>query len=318
MVKKDNIFQYATKELTQDAFLRWLLENHNSDYEDVRYMSNHLIGSIIGQASNQSLNIEYVETRSQERKIDILAFMKINQEKYLIAIEDKTDSHEHDGQLDTYRNYLESKYSNYKKYYIFYKTTPVFDDEISFIMSRGWLVYDINHINKLFNDSKIIIKHYLLKSYIEHIKSLHRSFVGDLPIDIREWNIKHWQNYSLKKNISLPDDVECKIGNYRNQYIMFSYNYKNQWENLPYIEFTSRDVSNNRFNMKVLTYHIDEELVKEKRNIWQDKISMSTLYKKQNLKKQIGKSIIREDIKTYDDLEKAVIKYIDEFSKMMR
>lgn len=316
-MKKDNIFQYATKELTQDAFLRWLLENHDSDYEDVRYMSKHLIGSIIGQPSNQSLNIENVETRSQEHKIDILALLKINQENYLLAIEDKTDSHEHDGQLDRYRNYLENKYSDYKKYYVFYKTTPIIAEEISSIMSKGWLVFDINDINELFNDSNIIIKHYLLKSYIEHIKSLHRTFVGDLPTDIREWDIKYWQNYSFKMNIKLPDNIECKIGNYRNQYIMFAYNYKNQWENLPYVEFTSRDVSNHKFNMKILTYRINEELVKEKRKIWQNKISVSKQYKQQNYKKQIGKSRNSEDIKTSDDLEKVLIKYIDEFSKVV-
>ncbi len=31
-----NLFNYATKELSQDAFLRWLFENYKCDVEGVR------------------------------------------------------------------------------------------------------------------------------------------------------------------------------------------------------------------------------------------------------------------------------------------
>ena len=40
---KTNIFAFATKELSQDAFLCWLLENHDSDFPDVQEASLLLI-----------------------------------------------------------------------------------------------------------------------------------------------------------------------------------------------------------------------------------------------------------------------------------
>ena len=35
-----NLFDYATKELSQDAFLRWLFENHDCENEEVVEIEN--------------------------------------------------------------------------------------------------------------------------------------------------------------------------------------------------------------------------------------------------------------------------------------
>ena len=37
-----NLFDYATKELSQDAFLRWLFENYNCKNEKVRQVCRKL------------------------------------------------------------------------------------------------------------------------------------------------------------------------------------------------------------------------------------------------------------------------------------
>ena len=50
---------------------------------------------------------------------------------------------------------------------------------------------------------------------------------------------------------------------------------------------------------------------------WKDQIRQSNLYKVQNHKKQIGISIIKEKINNVGDLEKIMLKYIDEFSRIM-
>ena len=40
-----NIFNFATKELSQDAFLRWLFENYDCENESVRNVCRSLFDS---------------------------------------------------------------------------------------------------------------------------------------------------------------------------------------------------------------------------------------------------------------------------------
>lgn len=317
MKKKENIFNYATKELTQDAFLRWLLENYDSDNEDVKYVSRAIIAAFLDMQNIEAIEIEKIETIAQERKLDILVLISANQVKYLIAIEDKTDSSEHGNQLDNYKKHLQMKYADYQQHHIFYKTSPMTDLEISYISSKGWNVFDIDRIYSIFSIFNIEIKHYLLASYIHHIKSLHTLYRGDLPTDITEWSIKQWQNYAIRQSIKLPNDMDTMIGNYRNQYFMFAYNFKNQWKQGPYLEFRSRDVAYENFSMRILIYGLDKDIVDANIERWKEQIKRSKLYKVQNHKKQIGTSFIKEIIKNTADLEEVVTKYIDEFYSLM-
>ena len=62
-----NLFDYATKELSQDAFLRWLFEN----YEDpiLGEAANDIIGKFCNFRENEKL--QALETKTQWNKIDI-------------------------------------------------------------------------------------------------------------------------------------------------------------------------------------------------------------------------------------------------------
>lgn len=317
MKNKNNIFDYATKELTQDAFLRWLLENFDSDQEDVKHVSREIIKAFLDDGNVEIDDITQVEAFAQVRKLDILVFVATKKSKHLIAIEDKTDTFEHNNQLDIYRQYLQKTYIDYKQHYVFYKTSPMTSEETNLVSSKGWAIFDIDKIFDMFIKPKIEIKHYLISSYIQYIESLFTLYRGVLPVDITLWEIKQWQNYALQQSISLPPNIDCMIGNYRNQYYMFAYNIKNHWNKGPYIEFRSRDVKYRDFSMRILIYGIDENIVESNIKKWKDQIRQSNLYKVQNHKKQIGTSIIKEKINNVGDLEKIMLKYIDEFSRIM-
>lgn len=317
MKNKNNIFHYATKELTQDAFLRWLLENFDSDQEDVKHVSREIIKAFLDDQNVEIDDITQIETFAQVRKLDILAIVTTKKSKHVIAIEDKTETFEHNNQLYNYRQYLQKTYAEYKQHYVFYKTSPMTSEETSLVSSKGWTVFDIVKIYGMFINLEIDIKHYLISSYIQYIESLFKLYTGVLPVDITEWEIKQWQNYALQQSISLPPNIDCMIGNYRNQYYMFAYNFKNHWNKGPYIEFRSRDVKYQNFSMRILIYGIDESIVAKNIDKWKDQIRQSNLYKVQNHKKQIGTSIIKEKINNVGDLEKIILKYIDEFSRIM-
>lgn len=83
---KENIFSFAKKELTQDAFLMWLIANHDSKDKDVSQMSKHLLSEFIKIRITNQTKIELVEILSQKWKIDILVDLKIDDISHLMSI----------------------------------------------------------------------------------------------------------------------------------------------------------------------------------------------------------------------------------------
>lgn len=121
-MKPPNIFSFATKELSQDAFICWLLA-----WADKAYEKNdlHLSGLAFMQAilkkydfENQPI-IETIEIKRQCKKIDILCLLNVSlkdlgnkkqppENSYAIIIEDKVGSSQHSGQLKRYTETIKS------------------------------------------------------------------------------------------------------------------------------------------------------------------------------------------------------------------
>ena len=78
---KPNIFKYATKELSQDAFIFWLLDHANPKYENVNQALKNCALSLISEffkLENKKIpeRIEQFSLSKQYKNIDIL--LKIN------------------------------------------------------------------------------------------------------------------------------------------------------------------------------------------------------------------------------------------------
>ena len=312
---KTNIFAFATKELSQDAFLCWLLENFDSDFPDVQEASLLLIKHLLNMPLNAPLIIDHLVTKKQAYKIDIICELTVNQVKHVIAIEDKTESFEHHEQLGKYNIYLDKYYPYHKQHRIFYKTAPMTQKETEWIESKGWSVFELRKIRKIF---KINPDHYLLKSYIEHLDHLCESYYGALPIDIKNWTIKQWSNYASKLNIKLPEGIESFGNNPENRYYALSFNFKGLWDVYPYIGLLSRDIANKKFRMKIFTYGMNDQYVQAHIDEWKNKLSSSHLFKVQNHEKQIGCSKELITIDTVEDLEKVMVEYIHEYFRIIQ
>lgn len=127
MIDRPNLFSIATKELSQDAFIAWLMQ-----WGDVKYKEADEGLFLIGQAFirfliKQQLNIGDYEVKKvgvwrQYSNIDIWA--EVNDE-ICIIIEDKTNTAEHDNQLDRYAKLVKEYYAdkgNWKFAFIYLKT----------------------------------------------------------------------------------------------------------------------------------------------------------------------------------------------------
>ena len=130
-----NLFDYATKELSQDAFLRWLFENYNCKNEKVRQVCRKLFNKFTSDELDFS-KIENLTTMAQWKNIDVSIWFTILDEDYLIVIEDKTTTEEHK-QLQNYnkkiQEHLDWLIKNNQRpikkvYKVFYKTAESRDD----------------------------------------------------------------------------------------------------------------------------------------------------------------------------------------------
>ena len=100
---RPNIFSYATKELSQDAVICWLID---WSWRDVEHQDEPLQNC--GQKFVEALfkkhgkevpkDLEKVEIWKQNEKIDVLARF----DKYVLLIEDKTSSGDHSDQIMRY------------------------------------------------------------------------------------------------------------------------------------------------------------------------------------------------------------------------
>ena len=97
-----NLFDFATKELSQDAFLRWLFDS----WEDPDAKE-----PIMDLFSNFGIKINYdditnITTFSQICKIDVTVVIETKDFVHLLFIEDKTFSNAHTNQLIKYDSHI--------------------------------------------------------------------------------------------------------------------------------------------------------------------------------------------------------------------
>lgn len=110
-MKLPNLFSFATKELSQDAFICWLLAWADKSYEkhDLHASGLAFMQAILNKHNleNQAV-IESIEIKRQYKKIDVLCLLNVSlkdlgdknlppKNSYAIIIEDKVGSSQHSG-----------------------------------------------------------------------------------------------------------------------------------------------------------------------------------------------------------------------------
>ena len=201
-----SIFNYATKELSQDAFLRWLFENYNCENEVVKKICERVFRKFTKEQLEFS-DITYLTTKAQWKHIDVSIWFTIKGENYLIAIEDKINSQEH-RQLENYNNSILNQQQALKDVYkIFYKTALIDDNDLikdnekNRVDKAGWTIFDINDIYKLFCDI-CDTNSEILDGYVDYVKKIHKYYHEFKTLDFNKdwlWNNTVFLAYASDK-----------------------------------------------------------------------------------------------------------------------
>lgn len=304
-----NLFDYATKELSQDAFLRWLFESSQEVEE-----CGVIVGKILKEACGFEVDINKIETKAQEKNIDITVEIHTKKQQIIyVFIEDKIFSNEH-RQLKKYDGYINSFPNAYK---IFYKTSNITDDDKKGIKEANdenkkvnkseWQEWDIQKIVGLF-DYKANYENLILQHYIEHLRATQKNINNTkkpLSNDKNE-DLVQWEGYFHKTIIPKlqGNGYKCsawKAGQY--PYICLVLTKEGYQERrIPYLEIRSRDCLNNEFIARILCYGVSAEDLRKNQQQLEINVEKVGFNHKRIIRKKKGKEIFPKQVGYTDKL----------------
>lgn len=328
MDNKRNLFFFATKELTQDAFLRWLFENYDDpELEGAAYA---LLRAMCKLEEDEI--IMHLDSTAQWHNIDISVWIQTNKRKIALFIEDKTYSSEHN-QLTEYNKHIKKRKEKYGEdiYSVYYKIGNIDKDEEDKIEAAGtninkWTIFKVDQIVGLLKDFSTS-RNMLLRQYVEYVAVVHNAlFSLQKPKDNKtKMDLVQWKTYFDKVIIPKLEGKDelfwawcCKAGQY--PYVLLHIEKKCDDKQIPYLEITSRDCVDDHFVASILTYKITDEKLLDRNAAFLKKIEDDGLmshFRHTKSRKTIGKSPLHEGVKTTEEFIKVTGEYIRYYLELM-
>lgn len=168
-INAPNIFQFATKELSQDAFLCWVFSFANPEYSKGVYKELHLLAlDCFKELLGYKGAITNLEIKTQIKRIDV--WIEVNGD-HLIIIEDKTFSTLGNDQLEKYykiaEEYVHAK--EFKTFHCVYFKSGI-ESENRFTdspFSKQWTSKNLNDLMRVFKKYEAKINHPFFRDYYE-------------------------------------------------------------------------------------------------------------------------------------------------------
>jgi len=193
-MNKPNLFSYATSELSQDAFICWLLswaspEYKNSD-NDLHECAAGFITLFFDKHQLKSPEtIEQVEIRKQDKNIDVLCIIN---SKYPIIIEDKTGTKHHSNQLARYIEEIKGRdFDDDNIIPIYYKTED--QGNYSSVKKNGYHLLLREEIVDVLN--KYRGANSILLDYRNHLQSISDKVESYKSKEITGWGWYSWVGF---------------------------------------------------------------------------------------------------------------------------
>jgi len=94
---RPNIFELATKELTLDAMVAWLMKSSQSDRKPYQTMGKDFINTFLFDGMVDGNDMELMDCRLQYNRIDVFAVVRVGNVFHPVIFEDKTNTSLHAG-----------------------------------------------------------------------------------------------------------------------------------------------------------------------------------------------------------------------------
>lgn len=198
-----NLFNYATSELSQDAFLLWLLDWANPDYEkadcELHKAAQVFVRKMIDIPNDWQ--IKSVKCYKQKYHIDVLAV--INGE-YALIIEDKTATKEHGKQIKKYSNCLKKdpEFRKLMQRCVYYKSGNESRASIrkleNFYEGKNLKIMMRKEVFDILSPFAGKKSNPIFVDYVSHIKELDEKTLSYCNEHVGNWSNEAWQGFYLK------------------------------------------------------------------------------------------------------------------------
>ena len=182
---KNNLFEFATSELSQDAFICWLLNFAHKDHLDEDRYLTECAKKLLQKMVPEETDHVVTDIQRQYKNIDVL--LEVNK-KYQVIIEDKTFSNVHDDQINKYEKILESEGKQNIKC-VYYKIVEQAHDEEKAINIKRKDLLDIfsEYVNKTEN--------VIFKDYYDYLLLIEADVNSYKNSEIQTWRKKYDHAY---------------------------------------------------------------------------------------------------------------------------
>lgn len=202
---KNNLFNYATSELSQDAFICWLMSYAMPDAKQddpLRKCAVTFIKEFIPRLKKEAdKNIFVTDIKKQYGKIDVL--LTVN-DTYKVIVEDKTFTYEHNNQLKNYKDFLINEGINSDKIYcVYYKTG--FQGDLSNVIKENYTIFDRKRILSILNSNSAGITNDIFIDYLDYYNTFEKKVQSYRTTPVSDWNYLMIQGFfdDLKSNSEL-------------------------------------------------------------------------------------------------------------------
>ena len=198
-VKKPNLFEFATSELSQDAFICWLLswakpENKQVD-QRLHECGTKLIDSLLEKCGKTAIGERSeVKVERQYHRMDVVCLVDKN---YAILIEDKTGTENHSNQLQRYREELTGLHPECEILCIYLKTEDQSSykdveeaDYQTFLRSDFLAILDAG--------ASMGVDDAIFLDYRDHLQRIRDEVSSYSMLPLSEWKWRSWTGFYLE------------------------------------------------------------------------------------------------------------------------
>ena len=182
----NNLFNYATSELSQDAFLCYLasfaLEEYKND-DVLKECAKNLLHLFVPEIDAKKVVLQSIER--QWDKIDVLLTALCDGTAYKIIVEDKVFSSEHSDQLIRYKDDVRKAYPECSVYGVYYKTG--FQCDMRAVENAKYNIIDRKRMLSFLEKYVNISTNQIVKEYYEYWNDFQMKSEEYKNIEIKNW-----------------------------------------------------------------------------------------------------------------------------------
>ena len=184
-----NIFRYATKELSQDAVICWLVACASEAGGDLRECGLSFVEALMRSGGGRVIDARsgneedhcgegrvtaiVRKPATQYGGIDVYFQAEVDGKVVSFVVEDKTYTEMHGGQLERYRGVVEEdELEEDLVKAVYFKTGYVFGDEREEAERAGYCVFDADDIAAFFRDGGWSAAQDFVRNFAEHVETL--------------------------------------------------------------------------------------------------------------------------------------------------